>query len=114
MRYSGIKVIKEALTGHKGWKPAWREPDPKPHYDIVIIGGGGHGLATAHYLAKVYKQKKISFAIILVTDAELQKKIPAVKQGSGYILHSDHSISSRVEFDTYAYFVKRGLELGAS
>mgnify|MGYP001584210436 FL=1 len=60
MRYSGIKVIKEALTGHKGWKPAWREPDPKPHYDIVIIGGGGHGLATAHYLAKVYKQKNIA------------------------------------------------------
>ena len=60
MRYSGFKVIKEALTGHKGWTPAWREPDPKPHYDIVIIGGGGHGLATAHYLAKVYKQKNIA------------------------------------------------------
>ncbi|WP_439143565.1 sarcosine oxidase subunit beta family protein [Planktotalea sp.] len=60
MRYSGFKVIKEALSGHKGWTPAWREPDPKPHYDIVIIGGGGHGLATAHYLAKVYKQKNIA------------------------------------------------------
>jgi heterotetrameric sarcosine oxidase beta subunit len=60
MRYSGFKVIKEALSGHKGWKPAWREPDPKPYYDIVIIGGGGHGLATAHYLAKVYKQKNIA------------------------------------------------------
>lgn len=60
MRYSGFKVIKEALTGHKGWTPAWREPDPKPHYDIVIIGGGGHGLATAHYLAKIYKQKNIA------------------------------------------------------
>ena len=60
MRYSGFKVIKEALTGHKGWTPAWREPDPKPHYDIVIIGGGGHGLATAHYLAKVYNQKNIA------------------------------------------------------
>jgi heterotetrameric sarcosine oxidase beta subunit len=59
MRYSGFKVIKEALSGHKGWKPAWREPDPKPYYDIVIIGGG-HGLATAHYLAKVYKQKNIA------------------------------------------------------
>ncbi|HHB81053.1 MAG TPA: FAD-dependent oxidoreductase, partial [Aliiroseovarius sp.] len=54
MKYSGLKVIKEALTGHKGWTPVWRDPDPKPHYDIVIIGGGGHGLATAHYLAKVY------------------------------------------------------------
>ncbi len=53
-------MIKEALCGHKGWKPVWREPEPKPHYDIVIIGGGGHGLATAHYLAKVYKQKNIA------------------------------------------------------
>ncbi len=60
MRYSGFKVIKEALTGHKGWTPAWREPEPKSHYDIVIIGGGGHGLATAHYLAKIYKQKNIA------------------------------------------------------
>jgi heterotetrameric sarcosine oxidase beta subunit len=60
MRYSGFKVIKEALTGHKGWSPVWREPTPQPHYDIVIIGGGGHGLATAHYLAKVYGEKSIA------------------------------------------------------
>jgi len=60
MRYSGFKVIKEALTGHKGWTPAWRDPAPKPQYDIIIIGGGGHGLATAHYLAKVYGQKNIA------------------------------------------------------
>jgi len=52
MRYSGLKVIKEALTGHKGWRPAWRNPEPKAQYDVVIIGGGGHGLATAYYLAK--------------------------------------------------------------
>jgi sarcosine oxidase subunit beta len=52
MRYSGLRVIKEALTGHKGWTPVWRDPDPKPHYDVIIIGGGGHGLATAYYLAK--------------------------------------------------------------
>ena len=54
MHFSGIKIIKEALTGHKGWKPTWRTPDPKAEYDIVIVGGGGHGLATAHYLAKVH------------------------------------------------------------
>ena len=60
MRYSGFKVIKEALTGHKGWTPVWREPKPQSHYDIVIIGGGGHGLATAHYLAKVYGEKSIA------------------------------------------------------
>lgn len=60
MRYSGFKVIKEALTGHKGWGPAWRDPEPQAHYDIIIIGGGGHGLATAHYLAKVFGEKKIA------------------------------------------------------
>ncbi|MFU8899618.1 MAG: sarcosine oxidase subunit beta family protein [Roseinatronobacter sp.] len=60
MRYSGFRVIKEALSGHKGWEPAWRTPEPKPHYDIVIIGGGGHGLATAYYLAKEFHQHKIA------------------------------------------------------
>ena len=60
MRYSGFKVIKEALTGHKGWTPAWRDPEPQSAYDIVIIGGGGHGLATAYYLAKKYGEKKIA------------------------------------------------------
>jgi len=60
MRYSGFKVIKEALTGHKGWKPIWRNPEPKPTYDIVIIGGGGHGLATAYYLARKFGTKKIA------------------------------------------------------
>jgi sarcosine oxidase subunit beta len=53
-RYSGLRVIKEALTGHRGWKPAWRDPQPKKEYDIIIVGGGGHGLATAHYLASKF------------------------------------------------------------
>lgn len=60
MSYSAIKVIKEALTGHRGWKPLWRRPEPKAEYDIIIIGGGGHGLATAYYLASEYKNKKIA------------------------------------------------------
>ncbi len=52
MGFSGFQVIKEALLGQKGWAPMWRDPEPKAEYDIVIIGGGGHGLATAFYLAK--------------------------------------------------------------
>jgi len=52
MGYSGFKVIKEGLLGQKGWKPVWRDPEPKAEYDVVIIGGGGHGLSTAYYLAK--------------------------------------------------------------
>ena len=60
MRYSALKIIKEALTGHKGWKPVWRKPEPKPAYDIIIIGGGGHGLATAHYLASKFEGKNIA------------------------------------------------------
>ena len=52
MRYSGWKVITQGLVGNKGWGRAWRDPAPKADYDAIIIGGGGHGLATAYYLAK--------------------------------------------------------------
>ncbi len=51
-RYSILSLARHALTGHRGWQPAWRKAAPKPRYDVVIIGGGGHGLATAYYLAK--------------------------------------------------------------
>jgi heterotetrameric sarcosine oxidase beta subunit len=52
MKYSALSILREGLRGHKGWKPMWRDPKPKSHYDVIIIGGGGHGLATAYYLAK--------------------------------------------------------------
>ncbi|HSH41237.1 MAG TPA: sarcosine oxidase subunit beta family protein [Arenicellales bacterium] len=51
-KYSIFSVVRNAIRYHEGWQEAWRSPDPKPHYDIVIVGGGGHGLGTAYYLAK--------------------------------------------------------------
>ncbi len=50
--YSAFSILRNALTGNRDWKPAWRKPDPKPSYDVIIIGGGGHGLSTAYYLAR--------------------------------------------------------------
>ena len=50
--YSALSLLKEGLSGQKGWEAAWRSPEPRKQYDVVIIGGGGHGLATAYYLAK--------------------------------------------------------------
>ncbi|MER8507550.1 sarcosine oxidase subunit beta [Mesorhizobium sp. M0199] len=50
--YSAFSLLKNALTGNKDWRPAWRKPDPKASYDVIVIGGGGHGLSTAYYLAK--------------------------------------------------------------
>jgi heterotetrameric sarcosine oxidase beta subunit len=60
MRYSIFNLMRQALTGHRGWGPAWRDAAPKSSYDIVIIGGGGHGLATAHYLAKVHGISRVA------------------------------------------------------
>ncbi len=54
MRYSALSIFRQALSGNRNWAPMWREPEPKPHYDVIIVGGGGHGLATAYYLAKEF------------------------------------------------------------
>jgi sarcosine oxidase subunit beta len=60
-RYNAFRLIREGFTGQKGWEPAWRSPaEPKPSYDAIVIGGGGHGLATAYYLAKEHGMTNIA------------------------------------------------------
>ncbi len=59
-RYSALEVLKGGLTGQKHWQRAWRDPEPKKEYDAIIIGGGGHGLATAYYLAKLHGMSNIA------------------------------------------------------
>ena len=59
-RYSIFSLVGGAFTGHRNWHKAWRDCEPKTHYDVVIIGGGGHGLATAYYLAKNHGLRNVA------------------------------------------------------
>jgi len=60
MRFSALRILKESLTGNMNWTPHWRNPSPKSKYDVIIIGGGGHGLSTAYYLAKNYGIRNVA------------------------------------------------------
>ncbi len=60
MKYSIFSLARNALSYHENWPLAWRSPPPKKHYDAVIIGGGGHGLATAYYLAHEHGMRNIA------------------------------------------------------
>jgi len=59
-KYSIFSLARNALSYHQNWEKAWRSPEPGKQYDVIIVGGGGHGLATAYYLAKDHGIKNIA------------------------------------------------------
>jgi sarcosine oxidase subunit beta len=59
-KFSAVELFRRAFGGHAGWRPQWRQPALKPAYDVVIIGAGGHGLATAYYLAKEHGVRNVA------------------------------------------------------
>ncbi len=103
MRYSLAQLIKEGFTGNKGWSGLWRNPDPKSHYDIIIVGGGGHGLSTAYYLANEFNECNI---------AVLEKG----SIGSGNVgrnttnIRSNYLLHENIQFYEYSLKLWEGLE----
>ena len=59
-KYSIFSLIKNAFSNNENWQKMWESPEPKKGYDVIIVGGGGHGLGTAYYLAKEHGIKNIA------------------------------------------------------
>jgi len=96
-KYSIFSLVKNALTNHKDWEVAWKNPEPKKEYDVVIIGGGGHGLATAYYLAKEHG----------ITNVAILEKGWI---GGGNIGRNTTILRSNYMFDANSHFYEFGMK----
>jgi sarcosine oxidase subunit beta len=98
LRYSAFALLRGALTGQRHWTPAWREAEPRPAYDTLIVGGGGHGLATAYYLAKEHG----------ITDVAVLEKSWI---GSGNVGRNTTIIRSNYLLPANTHFYEKSLQL---
>lgn len=98
VKYSIFSLARNAFSHHEGWPRAWRSPQPKPRYDAVIVGGGGHGLATAYYLAKEH-----GFANIAVLEKGWL--------GGGNTGRNTTIVRSNYHLDPNAHFYEMSLKL---
>jgi heterotetrameric sarcosine oxidase beta subunit len=96
-RYSALALLRRAVTGAR-WQRAWRAPDPQPTYDVIVIGGGGHGLATAYYLAANHGIRKV---------AVLERGY----LGSGNVGRNTTIVRSNYQIDGNTQFFEHSLKL---
>ena len=96
--YSIFSLVKNAFSNHQNWEVAWKDPEPKKEYDAIIIGGGGHGLATAYYLAKEHQLTNIAV-------------IEKGWIGGGNVGRNTTIIRSNFMYDANARFNEFGMDL---